>query len=195
MGLDNAESAPRKPETAARKRDSVATRNRILEAAFECFAEQGYSRAGIREIAEKAGIASSLVIRYFGSKVALFERALVHALYTRALFIADKADFGRQMAMLLVEESDTRLTAMTVLALGDPEAEAVVRRVVAQHTVGPLIEWLGEPEAIARATSVYALMTGFTMMLRLSENRRLPAGTVDWLARAFQDLVDGPAAA
>ncbi|MDE2404709.1 MAG: TetR family transcriptional regulator [Sphingomonadales bacterium] len=179
------------PTSPPRKRDAVATRNRILAAAFECFSEQGYARAGIREIAERADIASSLVIRYFGSKVALFENALIQAVYTRSLFIGEKAGFGRRMADLLIGENDTRLTAMTVLALGDPEAEAAVRRVVAQHMVGALSDWLGEPEARARATSIYALMTGFTMVLRLSDGRNLPESTVAWLAKSFQDLVDG----
>ena len=57
--------------------------------------------------------------------------------------------------------------------------------------VGPLVDWLGEPDASARATAIYALMTGFTMVLRLSDGRKLPDATVDWLAKSFQDLVEG----
>ena len=173
-----------------RKRNAVQTRARILVAAYDCFSGQGYARTGIREIAGRAGVASSLILRYFGNKANLFEESLVHAMYAEALFVRDKAGFGREMARLISEASDTRLTAMTVLAIADAEAQAVARRVTARHIIAPLAEWLGPPDAEARAVAMFALMTGFTMQLRLIEGGRVPAATVAWLARALQDIVD-----
>ena len=54
---------------------SDRTRAAILEAARELFATEGYERATVRDIAAKAAIDPALVIRYFGSKEALFVRA------------------------------------------------------------------------------------------------------------------------
>jgi len=51
---------------------SVRTRGVIEAAARELFAEQGFERTTIREIATAAGADPALVIRYFGSKDALF---------------------------------------------------------------------------------------------------------------------------
>src|SRR5437764_15403785 len=60
-----------------RPRRSDATRAAILDAARERFAADGYERATIRAIAADARIDPSMVIRYFGSKDALFAAAAV----------------------------------------------------------------------------------------------------------------------
>ena len=51
---------------------SDRTKSRILDASRTLFAQFGYEATTIRGIAEKAGIDPSMVIRYFGSKDALF---------------------------------------------------------------------------------------------------------------------------
>ena len=47
-------------------------RARILEAAARVFAERGYERAAMDEIAERAGITKPIVYRHFGSKRDLY---------------------------------------------------------------------------------------------------------------------------
>ncbi len=51
---------------------SDETRAAILSAAQQLFAKSGFDRTTVREIAQLAGIDAALVIRYFGSKEALF---------------------------------------------------------------------------------------------------------------------------
>lgn len=53
---------------------SQPTRDRILAAASEIFAREGYEGATIRSIAAAADINPSMVMRYFGSKEQLFSR-------------------------------------------------------------------------------------------------------------------------
>ncbi|MFJ3161153.1 TetR/AcrR family transcriptional regulator [Streptomyces kanasensis] len=48
------------------------TRARLLAAASELFAERGYERATVRDIAGRAGLNQALLFRHFGSKRALF---------------------------------------------------------------------------------------------------------------------------
>ncbi len=59
--------------------ESMDTRQRVLEAAGEVFAEKGFERATIREIVERAGANLNAVNYYFRDKhglyVALFEEA------------------------------------------------------------------------------------------------------------------------
>ena len=62
-------------DAAKKPGKSDRTRAAILEAARELFATEGYERATVRDIAAKAAIDPALVIRYFGSKEALFVRA------------------------------------------------------------------------------------------------------------------------
>ncbi|WJY36567.1 TetR family transcriptional regulator [Streptomyces sp. P9-2B-2] len=56
----------------ASRRDAQGTRLRLLDAASELFAERGYERATVRDIASRAGANQALLFRYFGSKKALF---------------------------------------------------------------------------------------------------------------------------
>jgi AcrR family transcriptional regulator len=58
------------PRTRAERRR--ATERRILTAAQKLFAEHGYDRTTVRAIAQDAATDPGLVIRYFGSKEALF---------------------------------------------------------------------------------------------------------------------------
>src|SRR3954451_18040207 len=81
-----------------RKRDAVATREAILEAATRRFATQGYERAGVREIAADAGVTAALVNRYFGSKEGLFAEVIKRALDMGNLLGGGRADLADHLA-------------------------------------------------------------------------------------------------
>lgn len=59
-----------------RIRDPEAHRAAILDAARAAFAERGYARATIRDIARRAGVTHGLVMRHFTSKEQLFVAAM-----------------------------------------------------------------------------------------------------------------------
>jgi AcrR family transcriptional regulator len=52
------------------------TRRKILDAAMETFAEQGYRGAVTRAIAARAGVAEKTLFAHYGSKAALFAAAM-----------------------------------------------------------------------------------------------------------------------
>lgn len=52
------------------------TKEKILRAAMELFATKGFEAVGIREIARKAGVNSSLISYYFGGKANLYREVL-----------------------------------------------------------------------------------------------------------------------
>lgn len=64
------------PRTAKHRRDPEASKAAILQAARSAFAERGYARATIREIAQRAGVTHGLVMRHFTSKEQLFIAAM-----------------------------------------------------------------------------------------------------------------------
>lgn len=49
------------------------TRKQIIDAAFELFANEGYSKTSIAAVAKKAGISKGLIYHYFESKEAILE--------------------------------------------------------------------------------------------------------------------------
>ena len=60
-----------------RRRSAPATRAAILDAARARFGADGFDRVTIREIAGDVGVDPAMVIRYFGTKDALFAEAAV----------------------------------------------------------------------------------------------------------------------
>src|SRR3954465_8667413 len=62
-----------KPPTL-RERQAQLTRDEILGSARRLFAEQGYSRTSVRDIAEAAGVSSQTVYDSIGSKQAIVAR-------------------------------------------------------------------------------------------------------------------------
>src|SRR5262249_59787957 len=63
------------PNPQSRPPKSDRTRAAILKAAQELFAELGYERTTVRDVAARAAIDPAMVMRYFGSKEGLFARA------------------------------------------------------------------------------------------------------------------------
>lgn len=59
-----------------RRRDPEGHRAAILEAARHTFAERGYARTTLREIARRAGVTHGLITRHFASKERLFLQAV-----------------------------------------------------------------------------------------------------------------------
>lgn len=62
------------PRTKAQNEEiRQQTRQQILDAAFELFANVGYSKTSISAVAKKAGVSKGLIYHYFDSKEAILE--------------------------------------------------------------------------------------------------------------------------
>lgn len=73
LGAGSAAANPRKEQLR-----SVETRLAILGAALADFADQGFERASLRAIAERAGLHHTLVTYHFGTKDALWRATAEH---------------------------------------------------------------------------------------------------------------------
>lgn len=153
---------PRTPAHAEKPRDRERTSERILHAAKVAFAKRGYTAASLRDIAEDAGVTAALVVRYFGSKEALFEAAVADAFDLRRAFAdVDASALGEALAApLFGEQGDTDQMAMTLLAAVDPAMNGLVRKLVRKRMHEPMAALVGGEDAEQRAALVLALATG-----------------------------------
>ncbi len=60
------------PRTRAPRSDGEQSRERLMRAALELFAQQGYAKTSTREIAEAAGANLAAISYYFGDKAGLY---------------------------------------------------------------------------------------------------------------------------
>lgn len=144
----------------------------------------------MREVAAQADVATSLVVRYFGTKSDLFEEALINAIYSKGFFIRDRRDFGIRMAEFVAHGEDARIPAMMVLAIADPESKDIAQKVTRQVVLESLAEWLGPPDAQARALQMLTLLNGFTIQTRHLMTDEVPLTSIRWLAASLQAIVD-----
>jgi len=65
-------TARRSPADGERQRDAERSRQALLDAALDEFAEHGYAGARVADIARRAGVNKQLINYYFGSKEGLY---------------------------------------------------------------------------------------------------------------------------
>lgn len=147
----------------ARRRDATATRQALRDAAVELFAERGYDRTTVRDIATRAGVNQALLFRYFGSKEALFAEA------TRGQGpSAEPGDLVAEMLDNLLDPAsparrDQVLTALLRTLGTDDEAAEIRRRLNADYA-DALATLTDRPNAELRADLVLAWLFGISLM-------------------------------
>ncbi|MEY9967576.1 AcrR family transcriptional regulator [Streptacidiphilus sp. MAP12-16] len=93
--------APAKPR---RTRLSAADRRAsILTAATEVFAERGYQRGKVSEVAARVGVSEPVVFQNFGSKAALFAAVVERAAEQMCAQLAGAVAAGTPVAALVVQ--------------------------------------------------------------------------------------------
>ena len=78
---------------------SDVTRAKILSAARDCFARQGFDLATNRDIAEHAGVTAAAIYQYFQSKTALYAAAADETIAEVVLHMRDYAEPGAGTAV------------------------------------------------------------------------------------------------
>ncbi|WP_433760082.1 TetR family transcriptional regulator [Nocardia sp. CA-135398] len=167
-------------EPVGRKRDAAATRLAILAAAQQLFAERGYERATVREIAARAGVNQALLFRYFGNKDELF-RASIADRGRRVLEEGPvEALLGRLLARAL-EPTDSAAQGHWLQAAlrssGHDEGAAAVRRELGDEYVRALSALTDGPDAELRADLLLAWLLGIGLVR--SVHRRDPLASAD----------------
>jgi AcrR family transcriptional regulator len=177
-----------------RRRDSAATRQALLDAATALFAERGYDRTTVRDIATRAGVNQALLFRYFGSKEALFAEATAGHRREETepgLLVAEMLD------NLLDPSSSARrdqvLTALLRTLGTDDEAAAIRVKLNASYAEA-LATLTDQPDAALRADLVLAWLFGISLMRGVAATQPLadadPAVVRDLVLPAARTLLE-----
>lgn len=194
------------PTEPVRKRNAAATREAILKSARKAFAKSGYDGAGVREIAEGAGVTAMLVNRYFGSKEQLFGEVVADTMSGKTV-ITDELHASPNIAEYLVDgmlattrpgEAPTDGTLILIRSSSSQRAAEIGKRQIEKQHHRRVTEAIKGDHAAERAALVLALTAGvqfMRQMLKLSALANTDTETLrKLLVPVMQQLVDPKAA-
>ena len=150
------------------------TRETILDAAREAFAERGYDAASIRAIATRAGVDPALVHHYFGTKeqlfVAVMQLPVNPAEILKGVAEGRRDEAGERLAraFLTVWDSPAGTAAAAVLrsAVNNEWGARMVREFVTRQILRRVMQQLDlahEPDAALRAALAGSQLIGLAM--------------------------------
>ena len=176
--------SPRPYKLGARTAAVAGTRDKVVEAAGQLFAEAGFHRVSLDEIARRADVARATVYHQFGSKLGVLGAVVTD--YERRAGLAELAELIETgPAETLIRDvvtagcaywaTDPALArSIVAFAVTDPEAADLL----AGHDAGRLrlltrmVERLGPPDP-ERALDTLWLLTGFAAYDDLARGRGL----------------------
>jgi AcrR family transcriptional regulator len=155
-------------EPTSREERRRRTEACILREARRLFAEEGYERATIRGVAQRAGVDPALVMQYFGSKEGLFAAAMKGAHGGGSLPAADRDEIPSAALRDLFgkfEQTGDREAAATLARnfLTHPEANRIMRDEVLCSIAAGLARKIGGDDAELKAALVMACTFGLAL--------------------------------
>jgi AcrR family transcriptional regulator len=148
------------------------TRALIEDSARKLFAELGYERTSLRQVALQAGVDPGLVSHYFGKKRDLF-LAVVELPFDPAVVIdmvisGDNDTAGLRLAMVVLDLLDDEIRRQPMMgmiraATAEPEAARLVREFLTRNIIAPIARRLGSEDADYRAGLVMSQIAGIAL--------------------------------
>jgi AcrR family transcriptional regulator len=178
-----------------RKRNAEVTRAAILEAAKAQFAQLGYDRAALRDIAAGAGADVALIKRYFGGKEALFTEALKASFKPDRLREWNRETFARDMALMMSEaahagEARTQSFQFLLRAATSPATAPLLNLAIQERFLTPIRDWLGGEDAQPRARVLAAAFIGL-LVERLIRNDPLTGREREVFVQRVEAMFEG----
>jgi AcrR family transcriptional regulator len=161
-------------EPTSREERRRRTEACILHTARRLFAEEGFDRATIRAVAQRAGVDPALVMQYYGSKEGLFAAAMKGAHGGGSLPQAERDDIpAAAMRDLFAkfEETGDREAAVALARnfLTHPEAHRIMRDEVMCSLAAGLAQTIGGTDAQLKAALLMACTFGVGLARYLLE--------------------------
>ena len=178
--------------SSPRRRDAAASRERLLKAAGELFADRGFDQATARDIGKRAGVDPTLIARYFGGKAQLFIAVL--RAEEAGEVPGDLLGSGKLESVL---DRTGRRGPGPVFQAGirpydDPAAQAAALDELDDRVVAPLRERFsrdGDVDPELRAELITAAFLGVLLGRRAGTFEHLGQATTPQLVALLRDLL------
>ncbi|MFI5587342.1 TetR family transcriptional regulator [Amycolatopsis sp. NPDC051758] len=182
---------------AGRWRSGEESKQRVLQAARDLFAQHGFGATSVRAIAAAAGVDPAMVFYFFGTKQGLFNAAVDMSDAVppaiEAIFAGDLATIGERIVRTLVANLDrsdrTPLVTLTRSAPTDAQSEALLREFIDREITGRLAALLGTPDAALRAGLVNVQILGLAVARYIVRVEPIASASVDELAATLGPVV------
>ena len=129
-----------------RRARSERTRLKLLDAAIECYNQNGVAATGMDEVAKQAGVGRATLYRHFSNQESLLSEVMAHNLRKIQGVILDSMrhcetteDLYVEAAVIILRESQER--GLTTLLFGKDSASRAVNRISFSD---PVIRRMGE---------------------------------------------------
>jgi AcrR family transcriptional regulator len=161
------------PRPGSRAEQRRRTEARILDAAAQVFAADGYERTTIRGVASAAGVDAGLVMHYFGSKQELFRRVIDSAPVPEISGAPGQAaeQILAGVADRLVSEPVASLTLLRSM-LTNPEAASAAHSAITRDEA-QIAQAIPAGDADLRAAVLSAITLGITVSRHLIKSDEL----------------------
>jgi len=171
-------------EQAGRRRDAAATRQALLDAAAKLFAERGFDRTTVRDIAKLAGVNQSLLFRYFGSKDAVFEEVIARNGREHIATTPPERLFSASLRSML-EPAGTRNRALETYlrSSGSDGIAAATREEIGREYTRVLATLTDAPDAELRAHLALAWLMGIGLVREITGKEPLAGADPDDVRR------------
>jgi AcrR family transcriptional regulator len=185
------------PAATKRSRNAAKTRRDILDAAGQRFARVGYSRVTLKQIADDVGVTPALVVRYFGSKRALFEEvANAHDVAVPQLVDGDsKAQLKSRAWAILAhyEDRNARASGVALVRSIDLDDGESLRQQLDRRIYQAWASEVAGPDAEIRLRLIAGLLMGVGLFSigALTEPDRPPLDSAhaDRLVHYFTEML------
>ncbi|MFB7500345.1 TetR family transcriptional regulator [Streptomyces sp. NPDC056161] len=184
-------SAPAGTAASAR-RDADATKAAILRAARHFLARQPHTDVTLKAVAERAGVSPPLILKYFGSKDALFARVMSFDADAEALLDAPLERLGPHMVRYVLEGQRRRGADPLVRIVFAPlhgDHGAVLRENFRDQVTTRLAGRLPGPDAGLRAELAVAALVGLGVMYGIARGSHLRDSDIDTVVESYGPLV------
>ena len=174
-----------------RRPGASGTREAILEAARREFAQHGYDRATIRNVARGAGVDPALVHYFFGAKTELFAAAMQlpvnPAEVAEAVLAGERELIGRRLVgtfLAVWDHAANRDVFIGLIrsAVTEEQAAAMLREFAVREMFARVAAALGTADAELRASLAFSHLFGLALaryVLRVEPLASAPAQVVE----------------